>query len=93
MINYYHRDTLDGAGHCFPRSSHPFKRAIGKESYNITKLVFGASAGAHYSGFKVTEVPCGWMDRQKGKSSFKIIQWAPKYLRWYFYALKKALFQ
>jgi glycosyltransferase involved in cell wall biosynthesis len=44
---------------------------------------------AHFSGFKVTEFPCVWTDRQKGKSRFKIIQWAPKYLRWYFYALKR----
>ncbi len=46
---------------------------------------------AHFAGFKVTEVPCVWMDRQKGISRFKIIKWAPKYLRWYFYALKKNL--
>jgi len=44
---------------------------------------------AHFSGFKVTEVPCVWTDRQKGKSRFKILKWAPKYLRWYLYALKK----
>lgn len=49
MINYYHRDILDGAGDCFPRSCRPFKRGMGKkvfELYNTTKLVFGASAGA-----------------------------------------------
>lgn len=48
---------------------------------------------AHFSGFKVTEVPCVWMDRQKGKSRFKLIKWAPKYLRWYFYAIKRGLFK
>jgi len=49
MISYYHRDTLDGAGDCFPRSCFPFKRGMGgkvSEGYNITELVFGASAGA-----------------------------------------------
>jgi len=45
---------------------------------------------AHYSGYRVTEVPCVWTDRQKGESRFRIIQWAPKYLRWYLYFLKKA---
>lgn len=45
---------------------------------------------AHFSGFKVTEVPCTWMDRQKGRSRFNVIRWLPKYLRWYFYAFKKA---
>lgn len=48
---------------------------------------------AHFSGFRITEVPCIWMDRQKGKSRFKILKWAPKYLRWYFYAMKKRLNQ
>lgn len=49
MINYYHRDTLDGAGDCFPRSCHPFKRGTGKklsEEYNVAQLVLGACAGA-----------------------------------------------
>jgi dolichol-phosphate mannosyltransferase len=45
---------------------------------------------AYFSAFKVTEVPCVWTDREKGKSRFKILKWAPKYLRWYFYALKKS---
>jgi glycosyltransferase involved in cell wall biosynthesis len=44
---------------------------------------------AHFSGFKVAEVPCVWTDREKGKSRFRIIKWAPKYLRWYFYAVQK----
>jgi len=44
---------------------------------------------AHFAGFRITEVPCIWTDRQKGTSRFKILKWAPKYLRWYFYALKK----
>jgi len=48
---------------------------------------------AHFSGYKVTEVPCIWMDRQKGKSRFKILKWAPKYLRWYFYAMNKRFCQ
>jgi len=36
---------------------------------------------ADFSGFRVTEIPCVWMERDKGKSRFKIIQWAPNYLR------------
>jgi dolichol-phosphate mannosyltransferase len=44
---------------------------------------------AHFSGFRITEVPSVWMDRQRGKSRFKILGWAPKYLKWYFYAVRK----
>ena len=43
---------------------------------------------AHFSGFKVTEVPCLWTDRQEGKSRFKVARWAPKYLKWYLYAIR-----
>jgi len=46
---------------------------------------------AHFAGFKIAEVPCTWTDRQQGKSRFRIFKWAPKYLRWYFYALKKGI--
>ena len=44
---------------------------------------------AHCAGYKITEVPCTWMDREKGESRFKILKWAPKYLRWYFYTIGK----
>ncbi|MEO5357811.1 MAG: glycosyltransferase [Nitrospirae bacterium YQR-1] len=43
---------------------------------------------AHASGYKITEVPTTWKDREKGRSRFKIIQWLPKYLKWYYYALR-----
>ena len=46
---------------------------------------------AHFSGYKVTEIPCVWMDRESGESRFKIIKWAPNYLKWYFFAIKKGL--
>ena len=45
---------------------------------------------AHFSGFRVTEIPCTWTDREEGKSRFRIIKWAPKYLKWYFYAVKES---
>ena len=44
---------------------------------------------AHSSGFKVCEVPTVWRDRQKGESRFKILKWAPKYLKWYIFAFMK----
>ncbi|MDD5011075.1 MAG: glycosyltransferase [Phycisphaerae bacterium] len=44
---------------------------------------------AHFSGYKVAELPCTWTDRTAGTSRFRILKWMPKYLRWYFYALKK----
>lgn len=47
---------------------------------------------AHFSGYRVTEVPCTWHDRQQGASRFRILRWMPNYLKWYHFALKNALF-
>lgn len=41
---------------------------------------------AFKNGYKLAEVPTVWHDRVAGKSNFKIIEWLPKYLKWYFKA-------
>lgn len=35
----------------------------------------------------IAEIPATWIDRTAGESNFKLWQWLPKYLHWYFYAL------
>jgi hypothetical protein len=44
---------------------------------------------AYLQGYKIMETPTIWTDRQEGKSNFKIIEWLPSYLKWYFIAFKK----
>ena len=34
----------------------------------------------------VAEIPTIWLDRTIGKSSFQLVSWLPRYLRWYRYA-------
>ena len=46
---------------------------------------------AHFSHYRVTQVPCLWTDRQVGQSRFRIIKWAPKYLKWYAWAFRKRI--
>jgi dolichol-phosphate mannosyltransferase len=46
---------------------------------------------AYFNGFKITEVPTAWREREKGKSSFKMFNLAPNYSRWYLWAIKKKL--
>lgn len=43
---------------------------------------------AHLKGYKITEVPSTWRDRSAGESRFKLWQWLPNYLHWYWLALK-----
>ena len=46
---------------------------------------------AYYSGFKITEVPTAWKEREKGKSNFKILKLLPSYLKLYLWGLKKRI--
>ena len=43
---------------------------------------------AYYAGFKITEVPTVWHEREKGKSSFKMFKLIPAYLKLYLWAIK-----
>jgi glycosyltransferase involved in cell wall biosynthesis len=44
---------------------------------------------AHFGGERVEDVPATWTDRVAGKSNFKLVQWLPHYLRWYFWAFRQ----
>ena len=46
---------------------------------------------AHFAGFRVTEAPSIWTDRQEGQSRFRILKWAPNYMKWYLLAIKNSL--
>jgi dolichol-phosphate mannosyltransferase len=45
---------------------------------------------AHRRGLRIAELPASWYERKHGKSRFKILKWAPIYLRWFFYAFATA---
>ncbi|MBA7629405.1 Polyprenol monophosphomannose synthase [subsurface metagenome] len=42
---------------------------------------------AFLKGYRITEVPSVWRDREKGKSRFRLWKWLPKYIYWYLVAL------
>jgi len=46
---------------------------------------------AYYAGFKITEVPTVWRERNKGKSSFRMFNLIPNYLKLYLWAIKKRI--
>jgi dolichol-phosphate mannosyltransferase len=45
------------------------------------------TAKAAVAGHRVTEVPSTWRDRSAGTSRFRLFQWLPHYLKWYWYAV------
>ncbi|MBU4251607.1 MAG: glycosyltransferase family 2 protein [Candidatus Omnitrophica bacterium] len=65
------------------------------ESINIESAGFEVSMElalkAYFNGFKITEVPTVWREREKGKSSFKMFNLTPNYFRWYLWAIGKKL--
>ena len=65
------------------------------ESMNIESKGFEISMEmplkAYYSGFKISEVPTVWREREKGKSSFKMIKLTPSYLKFYLWGIKKRI--
>lgn len=44
---------------------------------------------AFKKGYKITEIPTVWTDREARKSNFKLLRWLPNYLKWYVSLLKK----
>lgn len=45
---------------------------------------------AHFTGFKTSDIPTTWIGRIYGKAKFDPLKLAPKYGRWYLYALQHA---
>ena len=41
---------------------------------------------AFQKGYRITEVPSRWRDRERGKTRFRFWKWLPKYIKWYFFA-------
>lgn len=47
---------------------------------------------AFFLGMKITEVPTIWTERLSGQSQFKFFQLMPYYLKWYWFGIKKKIF-
>jgi len=55
-------------------------------------LSFELTAKAHRLGYKITEIPASWLEREKGKSRFKLISFILPYTKWLFYIIKTSIF-
>lgn len=66
-----------------------FLNSVEIESTGGFELGIELVVKAFKKGYKVTEVPTTWRDRSAGKSNFKLVEWLPKYLKWYFEAFRR----
>ena len=63
------------------------------ESKKGFTLSLELTAKAHRLGYKITEVPTIWKERNKGKSRFKLFSFIPPYLKWFFYIIATSFFR
>jgi glycosyltransferase involved in cell wall biosynthesis len=77
--------TVD-ATNSFKAYSTRFVRSVGIESDAGFELGIELVAKARRHRQPVAEIPTIWLERSCGESSFKMLVWIPRYLRWYRYA-------
>jgi dolichol-phosphate mannosyltransferase len=87
---FAHIGTRD-ATNSFKAYSTDFVREVGIHSRGGFEIGIELTAKAKRLGRPVAEIPTIWLDRQAGVSNFKIAQWIPGYLRWYWFAFGRRL--
>ncbi len=74
------------ATNSFKGYSREFVEQVGIESERGFEVAIELVAKARRRGLPIAEVPTIWLERVEGVSNFKLIDWLPRYLYWYFYA-------
>jgi len=84
---------IKDATNSFRLFSKKFIDTIQVESQKGFTLSFELTAKAHRLGYKITEVPTIWEERNQGKSKFKLFSFIPSYLVWFFYIFQTTIFK
>lgn len=71
------------------RTSH--LRALRIDSSHGFEISMEITVKGWLAGWRIDELPAIWTDRVAGSSKFQLWRWLPRYLHWYFYALKNSL--
>jgi Glycosyltransferases involved in cell wall biogenesis len=79
------------ATNSFKAYSTEFVRAVGIDSRHGFEIGLELTAKARRLRRPVAEIPTIWLERDTGLSNFRLMQWIPKYLRWYRFAFGRPL--
>jgi glycosyltransferase involved in cell wall biosynthesis len=74
------------ATNSFKAYSTTFVREVGIDSRNGFEIAIELTAKARRLRLPVAELPTIWLERELGVSRFRLVEWMPHYLRWYFLA-------
>ncbi len=79
------------ATNSFKAYSTSFVRQVGIDSRHGFAIGIELTAKARRLRRPVAEVPTIWLDRQDGRSAFRVLAWMPSYLRWYLFCFGRLL--
>jgi hypothetical protein len=85
-LYWFARVGTRDATNSFKAYSTDFVREVGIDSKTGFEIGIELVAKARRLRRPVAEIPTIWLERAVGASSFKTIQWIPRYLFWYRFA-------
>jgi hypothetical protein len=91
-LNLLTRIPTQDVTNSFKLYRRSFLESVQIESRGGFEIGMELTVKAFVTGRRVTEVPSIWTDRTAGASRFRLIRWLPRYLRWYFFALRRSWF-
>jgi glycosyltransferase involved in cell wall biosynthesis len=85
-LYWFARVGTRDATNSFKAYSIEFVRTVGIESDTGFEIGLELVAKARRLRLPAAEIPTIWLERAEGVSSFKVVKWLPRYLRWWRYA-------
>jgi dolichol-phosphate mannosyltransferase len=79
------------ATNSFKAYSAGFARSVGIDSRHGFEIGIELTAKAKRLRLPVAEIPTIWLDRPADVASFRVVQWLPRYLRWYRFSFGRRL--
>jgi len=87
-LHYFRGVPTHDATNSFKLYDAAMVRDIKVESVAGFELGLELTVKAFLNGYRIAEIPSTWRDRTAGSSRFRVLQWLPHYLKWYFFAFQ-----
>jgi len=91
LLHIFARVGTRDATNSFKAYDSDFVRKVGIESRAGFEIGLELTAKATRLRLPVAEIPTIWLDRAFGVSTFKLRQWLPAYLRWFWFAFGRRM--
>jgi dolichol-phosphate mannosyltransferase len=85
-LQWFARVGTRDATNSFKAYSTEFVRSVGIHSDSGFEIGIEMVAKARRLRLPVAEIPTIWLDRAIGTSTFRMVAWIPRYMRWYIFA-------